>query len=84
MLTFYLEHAKKDDGALYDPLTILCLLAPDLFTFRPAALGIETEDDSRYGQTRFDLGSGDGRIRVAASCDVPQVRQILLDRLKTR
>ena len=84
MMGFYLEHAKKDDGALYDPLTILSLLSPDLFEFRTASLSIETEDDSRYGQTRFNLGGSDGRIRVAVSCDVERVRQTLLDRLRKR
>lgn len=83
MLDFYLRSFASDEAALYDPLTILTLTAPELFDLRSAALEIDASDGERAGQTRFHLDRGDGRIRVAASCDADKVRALLLERLAT-
>src|SRR5262249_39793882 len=40
MMEFYLRSFAKHAAALYDPLTILSLLAPDLFDLRATALEI--------------------------------------------
>ena len=81
MLEFYLRSFEKHAAALYDPLAVLWLIAPNLFEVTTTALEIETKDAERAGQTRFKLGAGDGSIRVAVSCDPDRVRTLLLERL---
>lgn len=83
MLDFYLRSFVREEAALYDPLTILTLTAPELFDLRSAALEIDASDGECAGQTRFRLDEGDGRIRVAVSCDADKVRALLLERLAT-
>lgn len=80
MLDFYIRSFSRG-AALYDPLTILALLAPELFDLRAVALEIDASETETAGQTRFRPGAGDGRIRVAASCKADRVRTLLLDRL---
>jgi purine nucleosidase len=82
MMDFYLRAFKKPAAALYDPLAVLWLVAPDLFDVRGAALEIETEDQQRIGQTRFDLGRAGAGIRVAVACKVEEVRAFMLERLR--
>lgn len=81
MLDFYLQSFKKPAAALYDPLAVMWLIAPNLFEVTPAALEIETADAERAGQTRFRRGEGDGSIRVAVACHADRVRTLLLERL---
>jgi purine nucleosidase len=81
MLDFYLQSFKKPAAALYDPLAVMWLIAPNLFEIATATLEIETADAARAGQTRFKVGAGDGAIRVAVSCDADRVRTLLLERL---
>lgn len=81
MLDFYIRSFNRRGAALYDPLTILALLSPDLFELRRAALEIDASEAETAGQTRFGVGEGDGRIRVAVSCNADRVRTLLLDRL---
>ena len=82
MLDFYLRSFEKPAAALYDPLAVLWLIAPDLFDARAAGLEIETKDKERAGQTRFDLGHPKSEIRVAVSCKEQDVRALLLERLR--
>ena len=72
---------KKPAAALYDPLAVMWLIAPNLFEVTATTLEIETADAERAGQTRFKLGEGDGNIRVAVSCDADRVRALLSERL---
>jgi inosine-uridine nucleoside N-ribohydrolase len=81
MLDFYLRSFAKPAAALYDPLTILSLLMPELFELRTVALEIDTSDSEHAGQTRFRRAEGDGAVRVAASCNADRVRAVLLERL---
>lgn len=81
MLEFYLRSFEKHVAALYDPLAVLWLIAPNLFMVKRTTLEIETRDGERAGQTRFALEQGDGRVRVAISCDADRVRTLLLERL---
>lgn len=81
MMDFYLRSFAKPAAALYDPLTILSLLAPELFDLRKAELEIDATEAQTAGQTRFRLDGGDGQVRVAASCDAERVRTVLLERL---
>jgi len=81
MLDFYLRSFESHAAALYDPLAVLWLIAPALFHVQGTALEIETKDAERAGQTRFRLNQGDGRIRVAVSCEADRVRTMLLERL---
>jgi inosine-uridine nucleoside N-ribohydrolase len=81
MLDFYLRAFDRPQAALYDPLTVLWLIAPELFDLRPATLEIETLDAARAGQTRFDLATSASQIRVATRCDDRAVRTRLLERL---
>jgi inosine-uridine nucleoside N-ribohydrolase len=81
MMDFYLRSFAKPAAALYDPLTILSLLAPELFDLRKAALEIEASEGEAAGQTRFRLGDGNGQVRVAVSCDADRVHSTLLERL---
>jgi purine nucleosidase len=79
MLDFYIRSFNRRGAALYDALTVLALLSPDLFELRRAALEIDAAETA--GQTRFRVGEGDGRMRVAVSCNADGVRTLLLDRL---
>jgi purine nucleosidase len=81
MLEFYLQSFAKPAAALYDPLAVMWLIAPNLFDVTSTALEIETADAERAGQTRFKLGEGDGTIQVVVSCDADRVRTLLLERL---
>lgn len=81
MLDYYVRSFNRPAAALYDPLTILSLVTPDLFDLRRAALEIDATESETAGQTRFRLGEGDGRVRVAAACNAEGVRTILLERL---
>ncbi len=81
MLDFYLKSFEKPAAALYDPLAVMWLIAPNLFNVKPAVLEIETADAERAGQTRFKLSEGDSAIKVAVSCDDDRVRTLLLERL---
>ncbi|MEZ5831898.1 MAG: nucleoside hydrolase [Dongiaceae bacterium] len=83
MLEFYLRSFEQAAAALYDPLAVLWLIAPNLFAVRNATLEIETQDAERAGQTRFSLDQGDGLVRVAVSCDADRIRTVLLERLAT-
>ncbi len=81
MMDFYLRSFAKPAAALYDPLTILAVLAPELFDLRAAALDIDASEAETAGQTRFSLEKGESRIRVATSCNADRVRTVLLERL---
>jgi inosine-uridine nucleoside N-ribohydrolase len=81
MLDFYLRSFARPAAAVYDTLTVLSLVAPDLFQLRAATLAIDTTEAPTAGQTRFRLGEGNGTIRVAAACDADRVRALLLERL---
>jgi len=81
MLEFYLKSFEKHAAALYDPLAVMWLIAPNLFNVKPAVLEIETADAERAGQTRFKLSEGDSAIKVAVSCDGDRVRTLLLERM---
>jgi len=81
MLEFYLQSFKKPAAALYDPLAVMWLIAPNLFDVTGTRLEIETADAERAGHTRFKLGEGNGTIRVAVSCDADRIRTLLLERL---
>jgi purine nucleosidase len=81
MMDFYLRAFTRPAAALYDPLTILALLMPELFDLRSAALEIDANEGETAGQTRFRLGNGNGPIRVATSCNADRVRTVLLERL---
>lgn len=82
MMDFYLRSFEKQAAALYDPLAVLWLIAPDLFETRAAGLEIETKDKERAGQTRFDLAHLKSEIRVAVSCKEADVRAFMLERLR--
>jgi purine nucleosidase len=81
MLDFYIRSFSRNAAALYDPLTVLALIAPDLFEFRSAALEIDASDSETAGQTRFRRADDNGRIRVVTSCNADRARTLLLDRL---
>ena len=81
MMDFYLRSFDKPAAALYDPLTILAVLAPELFDLRAVALDIDASEAETAGQTRFRLEKGESRIRVATSCNADRVRTVLLERL---
>jgi inosine-uridine nucleoside N-ribohydrolase len=81
MLDFYLRSFEKPQAALYDPLTVLWMIAPELFELRDADLQIVTGDSAEAGQTLFTLLDSEGPVRVATSCDAPRARAVLLERL---
>ena len=82
MLEFYMKSFKKPAAALYNPLAVMWLVAPQTCSRMVATtLEIETADTARAGQTRFKLGEGNGNIRVAVSCDADRVRTLLLEQL---
>ena len=73
----------RPGGPLHDPTVIAWLLSPDLFTLRPAAVGVECQGVTP-GHTTADFygkGSRPVNARVAQSVDADGVFALLLERL---
>lgn len=67
---------------LYDPLTIICSIQPDLFTYRQATVTVETEDAEQIGRTRANYGSGN--VLVATDVKRCEAKTALRDLLVSK
>lgn len=93
----YIEHLDRTGAgadetgscAVHDPLTLVALVRPDLFTWQTAAsVHVEVLDVERRGTTVPDLsgeGSATGRgCRIATAVDAPAVKRLLVDTVRGR
>ncbi len=54
---------------LHDPLAVVAAVRPDLLAYRPASLGVETEDPVRLGSTVANYGAGPAQVAVAVEVE---------------
>ncbi|MGC1308214.1 MAG: nucleoside hydrolase [Phormidesmis sp.] len=86
MLSFYGQGDRQRDGLagapLHDPCVMAYLLAPELFTTRPAAVTVETEGDA-VGRTIVDwvTDGKDAPIQVVEKVDAAGVYALVLSGL---
>ncbi len=73
-------HPEYDRYVLCDPLTVASATAPDILSYRRAAISVD-ESGEMKGRTSAEYDAGD--VRVALEVDVERARQLTLDRLKT-
>ena len=60
---------------LCDPLAIVALLRPELFSFRQASVAVDISDTERRGAT--SAGYGEGRVRVASAVQASEAREAM-------
>jgi purine nucleosidase len=92
MVSGYLDayqRIRSSDGSqpmpMYDPIVVLWLLAPELFTFQEAPVDIELDGKLTRGMTVCDLRNRAGRASnaiIAMSADGDAVMTLLLKQLK--
>ena len=88
MLAFYgqgdLARHDLPSPPLHDPCVIAYLLAPDLFTTRPATIAVETTGTHTLGRTVVDFNVSDSSpIRVTETVDAPGVYALIGEALKS-
>ena len=75
MLETYLDRRDRDWTSMYDPAALTLALGDDLLRLDPTPRRAEVAG----GQVRFESGSGESRLRLAASIDAAAFRRELLD-----
>jgi purine nucleosidase len=74
-------HPDQHRFSLCDPLAMAAAIEPDLLETEAATVVVETEDTTRYGQTRAQYGGGP--VKVARRVDVERARALILERIGT-
>jgi len=69
-----------DKTNMYDPMTVVALLRPDLFDWRRGRVTVELRDEALYGLTRFEPDDG-GPHRVAFGVRADEAKAFMLDRI---
>ncbi|MDB5044825.1 MAG: rihB [Deinococcus sp.] len=87
-LTFYAGHYRAryglKGGALHDPVAVAAVIRPELFTFRPMRVQVETQEGLNFGRTVCDLYGQPGpeeRVQVGMELDEPAFFALLLERV---
>ncbi|MGF1632700.1 MAG: nucleoside hydrolase [Phycisphaerae bacterium] len=65
---------------MYDPMTILALIRPELFTWKSGHVSVELRDEANMGLTRFEE-SETGPHRVAFDVDADAARAFMVERI---
>lgn len=65
---------------MYDPMTVVSLLRPDLFDWRQGRVTVELKDDKLYALTRFQPDDA-GPHRVAMGVRGDEAKAVMLERL---
>ncbi|XBQ16960.1 MAG: nucleoside hydrolase [Oceanicaulis sp.] len=81
----YGEIYGAEGAALHDPCTIGYLIAPDLFTARPAHVSVDTRDGLTRGHTSVDvhlLGGKPANVNWVTGLDAPALFDLLVDRME--
>ncbi|THF66034.1 nucleoside hydrolase [Deinococcus sp. Arct2-2] len=88
LLTFYAVHYRAryglNGGALHDPVAVAAVVRPELFTFRPMRVQVETQDGLNFGRTVCDLyGKPEPTecVQVGLELDEPAFFALLLERV---
>jgi len=71
---------KYGKSNMYDPMTVVALLRPDLFDWRRGHVRIEMRDPDRFGLTQF-VPDDAGPHRVAFGVRADEAKTFMLDRL---
>jgi len=85
LLLNYLEQFWKhvpNKTNMYDPMTVVALLRPDLFTWERGRVTVELRGDATYGMTNFNHDEA-GPHRVAMDVKADEARAFLVDRICT-
>lgn len=85
LLLNYLEQFWKhvpNKTNMYDPMTVVALLRPDLFTWERGRVNVELRGEATYGMTMFSPEEA-GPHRVAMAVQVDEARAFLVDRICT-
>ncbi|MFB9994375.1 nucleoside hydrolase [Deinococcus oregonensis] len=87
-LTFYAGHYRAryglNGGALHDPVAVAAVIRPDLFTFQPMRVQVETQDGLNFGRTVCDLYGQSGpedHVQVGTQLNEPAFFALLLERI---
>lgn len=77
------DHTRRAGAPLHDPCTIAWLVNPGLFTLRPAAVSVETNEGADFGRTFVDYAAGPAaaNARWAVKADGAGVFALLNERL---
>ena len=67
--TWFDEHRTSARYHLHDPLAVVAVLDPNLFSWRRASIDVETQDGARLGMTTATYGSGPVRVAVAVRAE---------------
>ncbi|MBZ9752524.1 nucleoside hydrolase [Deinococcus sp. HMF7604] len=88
LLTFYAAVYRRryglSGGALHDPLAVAAALRPDLLTWRPMNVQVETEEGLNLGRTVCDLYGVTGQpanAQVAVGVRDDEFFELLLERI---
>jgi inosine-uridine nucleoside N-ribohydrolase len=83
VLVDFLHQFKKhvpDKANMYDPMTVVALLRPDLFEWRTGRVSIELKDEKLYGLTHF-APDDNGPHRVAFGVKGNEAKEFMMNRL---
>jgi inosine-uridine nucleoside N-ribohydrolase len=72
---WFKTHPDRDRYHLCDPLALAAAIQPDLLTYRPAKVAVETEDREQLGRTVAQFG--DGPIKVAVGVDTERSKAVI-------
>lgn len=72
------ERSRKTN--MYDPMTVVALLRPELFEWRRGRVTVELRDEKLYGLTRFEADER-GPHRVAFGVRAAEAKAFMLERL---
>jgi purine nucleosidase len=82
-LRFYVEFHKQHEGLdgciVNDVLPIAALLQPEVLTFKPMRIAVDTADDERRGRTR--VAPDGAEVLVATEVQIPAIRTLLSERV---
>ncbi|ANE43215.1 nucleoside hydrolase [Deinococcus puniceus] len=88
LLTFYAGHYRArygiNGGALHDPVAVGAVICPELFTFRPMRVQVETQEGLNFGRTVCDLyGQPEptDRVQVGMELNESAFFALLLERV---
>jgi purine nucleosidase len=72
--------SRRGKANMYDPMTVVALLRPELFEWRRGRVTVELRDEKLYGLTRFEADEA-GPHRVAFGVRSEEAKGFMMERL---